>query len=108
MNSSNRIGLGYYFGMAENVIAELRQVLQDVVAPDLKSLGAKMDGLQKQVELSEKSVNAQIEAFRAELNAFRAEIRSEFQAQRTLLQNEVLRETARLRERLSSLEASIA
>lgn len=91
--------------MAENVIAELRQVLQDVIAPDLKSLGVKMDGLQKQVELSEKSVNAQIEAFRAELNAFRAEMRSEFQAQRTLLQNEVLRETSPIRERIASLES---
>ena len=91
--------------MADNVIAELRQLLQDVIAPDLKSLGAKMDGLQKQVELSEKSVNAQIEAFRAELNAFRAEMRSEFQAQRTLLQNEVLRETSPIRERIASLEA---
>ncbi len=91
--------------MAEIVIAELRQVLQDVIAPDLKSLGVKMDGLQKQVELSEKSVNAQIEAFRAELNAFRAEMRSEFQARRTLLQNEVVRETSPIRERIASVES---
>ncbi len=91
--------------MADNVIAELRQVLQDMIAPDLKSLGIKMDGLQKQVELSERSVNAQIEAFRAELNAFRAEMRSEFQSQRVLLQNEVLRETSPIRERIASLES---
>jgi len=91
--------------MAEIVIAELRQVLQDVIAPDLKSLGVKMDGLQKQVELSEKSVNAQIEAFRAELNAFRAEMRSEFQARRTLLQNEVVREISPIRERIASVES---
>jgi len=91
--------------MADNIIAELRQLLQDVIAPDLKSLGVKMDGLQKQVELSEKSVNAQIEVFRAELNAFRAEMRSEFQSQRFLLQNEVLRETSPIREGVASLES---
>ncbi len=91
--------------MADNIIAELRQLLQDVIAPDLKSLGVKMDGLQKQVELSEKSVNAQIEVFRAELNAFRAEMRSEFQSQRLLLQNEVLRETSPIREGVASLES---
>jgi len=91
--------------MAENIIAELRQLLQDVVAPDLKSLGVKMDGLQKQMELSQKATEAQLEAFRAELNAFRAEMRSEFQSQRTLLQNEVLRETSPIRERIASLES---
>ena len=94
--------------MAENIIAELRQLLQDVIAPDLKSLNVKLDGLQKQVELSEKSVNAQIEAFRAELNAFRAEMRSEFQSQRGLLQNELLRETSPIRELLATLEAKRA
>ncbi len=91
--------------MADNIIAELRQLLQDVIALDLKSLGVKMDGLQKQVELSEKSVNAQIEVFRAELNAFRAEMRSEFQSRRFLLQNEVLRETSPIREGVASLES---
>lgn len=80
MKSSNRTSLRYYLLIADNIIAELRQLLQDVIAPDLKSLNVKMDGLQKQVELSEKSVNAQIEAFRAELNAFRAEMRSELQS----------------------------
>lgn len=94
--------------MAENIIAELRQLLQDVIAPDLKSLNVKLDGLQKQVELSGKSVNAQIEAFRAELNAFRAEMRSEFQSQRVLLQNELLREASPMRERLATLEAKRA
>ncbi len=112
--------------MAENILAEIRSLLQDVIAPDLKSLGVRLDGQQKQMELSEKSVAAQLEAFRAELNAFRielnafrveqaafrsemaafrAEMRSEFQAQRNLLQNEVLRELSPIRERLPSLEA---
>jgi hypothetical protein len=98
--------------MAESVISELGQILQDVIAPDLKSLAMKMDGLQRQVELSQKATEAQLEAFRvemsafrSEMNAFRAEMRAEFQSQRNLLQNEVLRETSPIRERLATLEA---
>lgn len=91
--------------MAENVISELRQLLQDVIAPDLKSLALKMDGLQRQMELSQKATEAQLEAFRSEMNAFRAEMRAEFQGQRNLLQNEVLRETSPIRERIATLEA---
>jgi hypothetical protein len=99
--------------MAENVISELRQLLQDVIAPDLKSIVMKVDGLQIQIELYQKATEAQLEAFRteqsafrSEMNAFRAEMRAEFQAQRNLLQNEVLRETSPIRERLATLEAS--
>jgi hypothetical protein len=66
--------------MAENLIAEIRQLLQDIVAPDLKALTIKLDGVQKQLEFSERSMNAQLDAFRAEMAAFRAEMRSEFQA----------------------------
>jgi hypothetical protein len=91
--------------MAEKLIAEIRQLLQDIVAPDLKALTIKLDGVQKQLEFSERSMNAQLDAFRAEMAAFRAEMRSEFQAQRNLLQNEVLRETSPIRERVASLEA---
>ena len=98
--------------MAEKVIAEIRQLIQDIVAPDLKALTIKVDGVQRQVELSEKSTNAQLEAFRAEIAAFRAEVgafraemRSEFQSQRVLLDNSVLRETAPIRERIASLES---
>ncbi len=98
--------------MAENMIAEIRHILQDIIVPDFKALTVKVDGMQKQAELSERSMVAQFDAiraemgaFRAEMSAFRAEMRSEFQAQRSLLQNEVLREAAPIRERLASLEA---
>jgi deoxyribodipyrimidine photolyase len=101
--------------MGENILSELRHILQDVIAPDLKSLAIKMDGLQRQMELSQKATEAQLEAFRteqtafrSEMNAFRAEMRAEFQAQRNMLQNEVLRETSPIRERLASLEAHSA
>lgn len=112
--------------MAEDILSELRQVLQDVIAPDLKSLAMKIDGVQRQIELSQKATEAQLDSFRlemaamrsemtafrsemsamrSEMTAFRAEMRAEFQAQRNMLQNEVLRETSPIRERLASLEA---
>ena len=105
--------------MAENVIAEIRHILQDILVPDFKALTVRVDGGQKYTELSIKALEAKIEAgqaeiaafraefsaFRAEMGAFRAEMRSEFQAQRNLLQNEVLRETGPIRERLATLEA---
>jgi hypothetical protein len=98
--------------MAENVIAEIRHLLQDILVPDFKALTVKVDGIQRQIELSERSINAQFDAMsaemaasRAEVNAFRAEMRSEFQAQRNLVQTEVLRETGPIRERIASLEA---
>jgi hypothetical protein len=105
--------------MAENILSEIRQLLQDVIAPDLKALAVQVEGNQRHTELALKAMEVQLDAFRAELsafrseqqafraetNAFRAEMRAEFQAQRNLLQNEVLRETAPIRERLATLEA---
>jgi len=105
--------------MAENILSEIRQLLQDVIAPDLKALAVRVEGNQRHTELALKAMEVQLEAFRAELsafrgeqqafraemNAFRAEMRAEFQAQRNLLQSEVLRETAPIRERLATLEA---
>jgi hypothetical protein len=98
--------------MAENLIAEIGQLLQDIVAPDLKALTVKVDGIHRQMELGQKATEAQLEAFRteqvafrSEMNAFRAEMRAEFQGQRNMLQNEVLRETSPIRERLATLEA---
>jgi hypothetical protein len=108
--------------MAENVVAEIRHILQDILVPDFKALSARVEGSQKYTELAIKAVEAKIEAvearmvagqaeiaaFRAEMASFRAEMRSEFQAQRNLLQNEVLRETGPIRERLATLEARSA
>jgi len=58
-----------------DLIPGIRQVIQDLVTPDLKSLAAKMDSLQKQGEL-------QHDAVMKTMDAFRAEMRSEFAALR--------------------------
>jgi hypothetical protein len=73
MKSSNRISQEYSVAMAENIVSELRQFLQDVIAPDLKSISMKVDGLQLQMEISQKATEAQLESFRSELSAFRGE-----------------------------------
>ena len=58
-----------------DVITGLRQVIQDLVAPDLKALSAKVDSLQRQNEI-------QHDAVMKTMDAFRAEMRSEFAALR--------------------------
>jgi hypothetical protein len=45
--------------MAENIIAEVRHILQDILVPDFKALAVKVDGIQKHAELSERSMLAQ-------------------------------------------------
>ena len=71
-----------------DVITGLRQVIQDLVAPDLKSLAVKMDSLQKQGEI-------QHDAVMKTMDAFRAEMRSEFAALRANNQVEVFRQVSR-------------
>ncbi|HZB89128.1 MAG TPA: hypothetical protein VE291_10750, partial [Terracidiphilus sp.] len=61
-------------GMAD-VITGLRQVIQDLVAPDLKAIQVKQDALGRQSEV-------QHDAMMKTLEAFRAEMRSEFAALR--------------------------
>lgn len=56
-----------------DIITGLRQVIQDMVAPDLKAHTVKLDTLQKQMEV-------QHDAVMKTMDAFRAEMRSEFTA----------------------------
>jgi len=69
-----------------DLITGLRQVIQDLVAPDLKAIQAKQD------------------ATTLLIDAFRAEMRSEFAALRAANQTEVLQQVYPLKERLSVLE----
>jgi hypothetical protein len=54
-----------------DIVTGLRQVIQDLVTPDLKSHTAKLEALQRQSEI-------QHDAVMKTLDAFRAEMRSEF------------------------------
>ena len=72
-----------------DVITGLRQVIQDLVAPDLKAMLSRQESLQKQMEVQHDAVVKTIEAFRAEM-------RSEFAALRANNQLEVLRQVSHL------------
>ena len=80
-----------------DMITGVRQVIQDLVAPDLKAILSRQESLQKQLEVQHDAVVKTIEAFRAEM-------RSEFAALRANNQLEVLRQVSPLSERLAVVE----
>lgn len=81
-----------------DVITGMRQVVQDLVAPDLKAHSAKLDALQKQTE-------TQYDAMMKTIDAFRAEMRPEFASLRASNQIEVLRQVTPISERVAVVEA---
>jgi hypothetical protein len=80
-----------------DVVTGLRQVIQDLVAPDLKAIQAKQEAMVRQMEVQHDALIKTVEAFRAEM-------RSEFTALRASNQLEILRQIAPLSERLSIIE----
>jgi len=80
-----------------DIITGLRQVIQDLVPPDLKAIQAKQDAMSKQIEV-------QHDALMKTVDAFRAEMRSEFAALRASNQLEVFRQVSPLSERLTLVE----
>ncbi len=52
-----------------DIITGLRQVIQDLVAPDLKAHTAKLEALQKQSEIQHDAVMKTLDAFRAEMRS---------------------------------------
>jgi len=93
--------------MADLVIG-LRQVIQYLVAPDLKAIQTKQDATDKKIELQYDALRRQIEvqhdALMTNMEAFRAEMRSEFAALRANNQLEVFRQISPLSERLTLVE----
>ena len=81
-----------------DIITGLRQVIQDMVAPDLKAHTVKLDMLQKQMEI-------QHDAVMKTMDAFRAEMRSEFAALRANNQLEVFRQLSPISERMAVVES---
>ena len=92
------LGSDQWLNDMSDVITGLRQVIQDLVATDLKAQSAKLDMLQKLVEI-------QHDTMVKTLDAFRAEMRSEFVALRGNSQMEVIRQMMPIRERAATIEA---
>lgn len=83
-----------------DVVTGLREVVQDLVAPDLKAHTAKLEALQKQSEV-------QHDAVMKTLDAFRAEMRSEFTSLRANNQVDVFRQVTPIGERVAVVEARV-
>jgi hypothetical protein len=81
-----------------DVVAGLRQVIQDLVAPALKAHTVKLDMLQKQVAIRH-------DALITMLDAFRAEMKSEFAAFRASNQMEVFRQVSPISDRIALVES---
>jgi len=78
-------------------VTGLRQVIQDLVAPDLKAILSRQESLQQQIEVQHDAMLKTIEAFRAEM-------RSEFAPLRPNNQLEVLCRVSPMSERLAVVE----
>ena len=87
-----------------DVIASMRQVIQDLVAPDLKAVQAKLDSQSKQIDMITQQAAVQHDATMKVIDAFRAEMRSEFAALRAVNQVEVMRQVSPLSERIAVVE----
>jgi hypothetical protein len=81
-----------------DIISGVRQLIQDLVAPDLKAISAKQDATEKQIAL-------QHDLLMKTLEAFRAEMRSEFALVRADLRFELQSQIAPLKERIAVLES---
>jgi hypothetical protein len=90
-----------------DIITGMRQVIQDLVAPDLKAQGAKLETLQKQSDILLKHMEMQHDAAMKTIDAFRAEMRSEFASLPANHQIEIMRQISPLSERVATLEAHI-
>lgn len=88
-----------------DVITSLRQVIQDLVAPDLKAHAVKLDALRKQGDMLQKQLEVQHDAMMKTIEAFRAEMRSEFASLRANSQIETMRQVSPISERLALVEA---
>ena len=52
-----------------DIVTGLRQVIQDLVAPDLKAHTVKLEGIQRQSEIQHDAVMKTLDAFRAEMRS---------------------------------------
>jgi hypothetical protein len=82
-----------------DLVTGVRQVIQDLVAPDFKAIQAKQDAASRQMEVQHDALIKTVEAFRAEM-------RSEFAALRANNQLEVMRQVSPLSERISLVEST--
>ena len=101
-----------------DVVSGVRQLIQDLVAPDLKAIKVSLDDRSNQLEMSESMLlrhqelisrqsELQFQAIMSNLDSFRAEMRAEMSALRTTSKSEVTEQLSPIIERVARLEALI-
>ena len=74
-----------------DVLPSNRQIIQDSIVPDIKTLQSKQELLANQLEMIQRQSIIQHDAMMMTLDAFRAEMRSEFAALKATNQVEIMR-----------------
>jgi hypothetical protein len=62
--------------MNDDVIAQLRQLPEEEISCDLRSLGLKLDGISRQIEESRAAISMKLEAVRLEQVALREQMKA--------------------------------
>lgn len=90
-----------------NIVDGVRKLLQNLVAPELKAVDARLAKVKALMDAQHKSVMNTLDQHKvqqATIEAFRAEFRAEMQALRAQSQVELMRETTPFRERVAAVE----
>lgn len=58
-----------------SVVDDVRKLLQDLVAPELRALGVRMDNIERRIDSVEKQIAELRGELRAQVDSLRAEIR---------------------------------
>lgn len=90
-----------------DIITGIRQVVQDLVAPDLKAIQAKQDALVKQLDAQGRQEELHFKTIMSTLEAFRAEMRAELNLLRTANELEVQRQLSPFAERVAAIEGRL-
>jgi hypothetical protein len=102
-----------------DIVTGVRQLIQDLIAPDFKalvarqdatekrfdSIGRRFDSIDKRLDRQDKYMALQTEVLVKTIEAFRAEMRSEFAILRSDMQLEIQTRIAPLSEHVAVLEA---
>ncbi len=95
--------------MSENILETIRSTVQDFLAPELKTQGVRLDGIEKRLDDSRHSLEQRIDdskdLLRAEMRALDARMNTLESLIRSLTQQVTMESS--LREPVASLEASV-
>jgi flagellar capping protein FliD len=95
--------------VSENILETIRSTVQDFLAPELKTQGVRLDGIEKRLDDSRHSLEQRIDdskdLLRAEMRALDARMNTLESLIRSLTQQVTMESS--LREPVASLEASV-